>query len=546
MKILGYVSDEQFVAIPDALAEFESLADGGIFELRSSARGAFRDELPDGPYRVTIAKEGFGSKSSVVTLGDSPFQFRLLSNRLYGYMWPKWCRIGDVSEYRLHSPEPCQITLWRYGLKREKIATVTWVDEHGPQANRQILPDGDFTQTGVKWNCDGFPAPPTMQAPERGGLYYVWARTPSGASVSFPWIVAPRTPQASIAVLGSTNTWNAYNNFGGRSNYVNTNRLPDTPTVNSRQDLGRYRNPKPFGDWRPQDSEYAPLTFDRPEPMNHLFDDPEVGDPIRGRNQSHLAAAEWRLLGWLEREGFAYDLYSDYQLHDGTLPLDAYSVLILTAHPEYWSRDMFIRAQEWVRAGGKLVYLGGNGVNCEVIFEADGAMRCLTHLYSLRGEMGGANADGVLWESRMHRTFASEATLLGVVCSETGIMTAAPYSVVDAQHWAFEGTGVRNGDQFGQTTLQERVPGGASGHETDKRSASSPPHTHLLAKGVNPDEGGSEIVVVEPFDKGKVFSVGSITWIAALLTDPVVSRITANVLAAWSVPTSPIRPAPSE
>jgi hypothetical protein len=533
MKSLGYVSDEQFVAIPDALTEWESLTTGRTVDVRSSARGALRGDLPDGRYRVTLTKTGFGAKASLVELDGTPIQFRLLSDRIYGYMWPKWSRSGDLAEYRLHCTEQCQLTLWRYGFSREKVATITWVDEHGPQANRQMLPDGDFTQGGVRWNCDGFPSPPTIRAPERGGLHYLWARTPSGASFSFPWIVAPRHPRARIAVLASTNTWNAYNNFGGRSNYINADGLPETPIVHSRQDLDRYRNPLPFGGWRPPDEAYAPLSFDRPEPMNHLFDDPQVTDPIRGRNQCHLAPTEWRLLGWMEREGFEFDLYSDSQLHDGTLPLAAYSVLVLTAHPEYWSREMYLRVKTWVHAGGHLVYLGGNGLNCEVTFDGQGAMRCRTHLFSVHGEMGGANDQGVPWDSRMHRTLESEANLLGVACTETGIMTAAPYRVIDPGHWVFADTGLQDGDEFGQATLHERVPGGASGHETDKRTLHSPPNTRLLAKGLNPDGGGAEVVIVDPAGSGSVFSTGSITWIPSLLVDPAVSRITKNLLQKW-------------
>jgi N,N-dimethylformamidase len=109
-------------------------------------------------------------------------------------------------------------------------------------------------------------------------------------------------------------------------------------------------------------------------------------------------------------------------------------------------------------------------------------------------------------------------------------MTAAPYRVADQSHWAFAGTGLRNGSLFGEKTLHERVPGGASGHETDKRSVSSPEDTLLLAKGINPDSGGAEIVYHEPGRGGAVFSVGSITWVPALLVDEHVSRITRNVL----------------
>ena len=533
MPTIAYVSDEMYVALSDVVAEFEPSAGGPVTILRSSPRGVLRGDLAAGTYRVTLAKPGYGSKASTVEIGRTPAQFRLLSDGLLGYMLPKWVRSGEIAEFRIHAVEQYQLTLWRYGIEKEFIRMIGWFDEHGPQANRQILPDGDFTQAGLKWNCDGYPAKPTIVAPERTGLYYLWAIAPSGRAFSFPWVVAPAEPRAKIAVIASTNTWNAYNNFGGRSNYVNADKLPDTPVVNSRQDLDRYQNAIPFGTWRPKDEEYRPLSFDRPEPNNHLFEDPQVTDPVQGRVQCGQAPGEWRLYGWLEREGFDYDLYGEGHLHDGQLPLDSYSVLIIAVHPEYWSRKMYQAVKSWVfERGGRLMYLGGNGLNCEIVFSEDGtAMRCLSHLHSLHGEMGGKSEDGSIeYESRMHRTLESEANLLGVVCTDTGIMTAAPYRVVDAAHWIFQGTGLTNGDLFGLETLHERIPGGASGHETDKMSPSSPANTVLLAKGTNPDEGGSEIVMHERDHGGAVFSVGSITWVAALFVDEAVSTITRNVL----------------
>jgi hypothetical protein len=86
------------------------------------------------------------------------------------------------------------------------------------------------------------------------------------------------------------------------------------------------------------------------------------------------------------------------------------------------------------------------------------------------------------------------------------------------------------GNLFGQASLHERVPGGASGHETDKISKSSPPGTRLLAKGTNPNEGGGEMVIVEPAGRGMVFSAGSINWVSSVLVDEAVSQITRNVL----------------
>jgi hypothetical protein len=75
-----------------------------------------------------------------------------------------------------------------------------------------------------------------------------------------------------------------------------------------------------------------------------------------------------------------------------------------------------------------------------------------------------------------------------------------------------------------------RCPGGASGHETDKISPSSPPGTRLLAKGTNPDNGGADIVTIDTASGGSVFSVGSIAWPSAVLVDDGCSTITANVI----------------
>ena len=535
MRVLAYVSDEMYVAIADVTAEFASL-DGAVTVLRSSPRGAFYGELAPGSYRVTLSRQGFGAKIVDVNLGAEPHQFRLLSDGLLGYMWPKWVRSGESAEFRVHSVEQYQLSLWRYGWRKECVGVIGWYDEHGPRATMQITPDGDFTQTGVQWNQAGYGPPDCTRlitAPERSGLYYLWAKTPSRREFSFPWVVAPASPRARIAVLASTNTWNAYNNFGGRSNYVNADRLPERPIVNARLELDRYQNPLPFGVWRPRDEEYAPLSFERPEPHNDLLGWGEVTDPVPGRVQCGQAPGEWRLLGWLEREGFEYDLYAEAQLHDGALPLEQYRVLILAVHPEYWTREMYLKVKRWVfEKGGRLAYLGGNGLNCEVTLSADGTMRCMTHVYSVNGEMGGHAEDNpeIEYESRMHRTLESEANLLGVACSSTGIMTAAPYRVADETHWVYAGTGLHRGDLFGQRTLHERVPGGASGHETDKRSASSPANTVLLAKGINPDQGGAEMVYHETARGGAVFSAGSITWVSALLADEYISRITRNVL----------------
>jgi N,N-dimethylformamidase len=523
--LIGYLSDERYLAIADALVEFER--DGeSVAIVRSSPRGAIRAALTPGHYRATFAKDGFGPKCSEVdVVNGAVHSFRLLSNKLRGYVWPKWVRSGERGEFRVHAMEAYRLSLWRYGLRKEFVQLLGWHDEHGPRATQQVTPDSDYSQSGAAWNKVGYGSPNHTQlatAPERSGLYYFHAEAESGESYTFPWVVAPATPKAPLAVLASTNTWTTYNSFGGRSHYVNAAGLPETPIVNARQELPRYREGA-YNEWQVPDEAYLPLSMERPEDINHIPPNVEVTDPIAGRSGCHVAPAEWRLLGWLEREGFDYDYYSEHQLHSGSLDLDAYKVLITAVHPEYWSADMYHRAKTWVfKNGGRLLYLGGNGLNCEIEFIDDATLRCNSHLPWKDG--------APVHESRFGRRVESEANLLGVVFTDPGIMTAAPYEVIDAAHWVFAGTSLKTGDLFGKESLHERCSGGASGHETDKMSPWSPPGTHLLARGTNPDDGGAEMVCLELDSSGKVFSVGSITYVASLLVDDGISRVTKNVL----------------
>src|SRR5437763_14690732 len=114
--LIGYVSDERYVALPDVLLEFEGEA--GSFEARSRASGAVHAELPAGDYRVTLQKAGFGAKRVRMTAQASrPYQFRLLSDCLLGYVWPKYVRSGERSEFRVHSVQPYKLELSRHGLQ---------------------------------------------------------------------------------------------------------------------------------------------------------------------------------------------------------------------------------------------------------------------------------------------------------------------------------------------------------------------------------------------------------------------------------------------
>ena len=148
--LIGYVSDERYVAQAGVLFEFAG--EMGRIRAESSASGTVEADLPPGGGRflVTFTKPGLGTKRVELNLpARTPYQFRLLSEELLGYAWPKWVKAGEKSEFRVHSSEAYKLSLWRYGWKKEHVRKIGWFDEHGPEATRQITPDGDYTQTGV-------------------------------------------------------------------------------------------------------------------------------------------------------------------------------------------------------------------------------------------------------------------------------------------------------------------------------------------------------------------------------------------------------------
>ena len=533
--VIGFVSDEMFVAIADAQLEFKRMDDGQRTEARSSASGAVNLDLPPGEYEVALAHPNFGSKISTLSISRDmqPHQFRLLSKSLVGYIWPKWCRSGEVGEIRFSAHEAVEISLWRYGWEKEFIRDIGRFQAFAPSGDSQTLPDGDIAKIGVNWNHDRFDYSPDLEAlsvtaPEKSGLYYFHMKTSSGESFSFPLIVAPakEVKEKEIAILTSNICWNAYNDWGGRSNYVAANKLPDAPTVSPTQSSPWFR---PTGAIWWVGNSFEPLSFDRPEPVNSEELETKITDQIKKIGSEHVAG-EWRLLGWMEKEKYEYDLYSENQFDIGELDLEKYKVLILSTHPEYWTINMYEKLKNWVQnKGGKLLYLGGNGINCSVELH-DNAMTVHNMDLSEWLPHRAYSGEGALIPSRFGLRHEVESSLLGVVMSFAGMGTGAPYEAIDVDHPIFKNTNLKNGDKFGFNSPVARCPGGASGHETDKRDSSTPANTRLHARGLNGEGAGAELVTLTTDSGGVVISVGSINWTASLPVDDQVALITRNAL----------------
>lgn len=280
------------------------------------------------------------------------------------------------------------------------------------------------------------------------------------------------------------------------------------------------------------------------------------------------------LNAFIEHTGIRHDVLTDEDVHEeGIGALAPYRVLVTGTHPEYWSSAMLDALEEWLREGGRLMYLGGNGFYWRVAFSEawpgaielrraeDGVRNWATppgeSYHAFDGEYGG------LWR----RLGRAPNALVGIGFVAQGFERATHYTRTAASRdpraaWIFEGV---EGDDIGTSGLG----GGAAGQEVDAANPAlgTPAHALVVAQATafGPDmsrtkeELDASILVPSPdplvradmvfFEScagGAVFSVGSIAWFGALARedwDNDVARITANVLRRFADP-EPFPPPP--
>jgi N,N-dimethylformamidase beta subunit-like, C-terminal len=317
-----------------------------------------------------------------------------------------------------------------------------------------------------------------------GGCYLIKLTGSNADDSSFiPVIVKPEKIKNEIAVIASTNTWHAYNSWGGQNFYINYTSFPSKYILSTQ---------RPF--------------------------DLSIRNPVEDICQitrDHLLVGERFVWAWLERENYDYDLYSDIDLHspeEFNSYIKKYKIIIISTHNEYWSYAMIDHLKEFIKSGGNVISLSGNTMFKEVTFPREDMIVL----------------DGAYFREQGFK----EETVLGIAHDIRGFKTWAPYKVMKSDHWVFSGTDLKDGDLLGKEGLnvsQEETTG-ASGWETDKIFQDSPKNTILLAKGINPGEGGADISLYQDPGGGSVFAVGSITFGGSLLVDDNISKITKNVV----------------
>ena len=79
--------------------------------------------------------------------------------------------------------------------------------------------------------------------------------------------------------------------------------------------------------------------------------------------------ADLSIIWWLENCGHAYDVITDEDLdREGVACLEPYNVVLTGTHPEYYSERMVDGTDDYLKQGGRVMYLGGNGFYWVVAF----------------------------------------------------------------------------------------------------------------------------------------------------------------------------------
>lgn len=314
---------------------------------------------------------------------------------------------------------------------------------------------------------------------------------------------------APLLVLCATNTWRAYAASPFARNTPGPAHWPRRagPLPNSHPEAPAYNSYTPHRKGQP--AYYAGLRMPWPNAAPDAYYAPE------GSGFSHGVRLERHLHAWLDRQGYAYDVVSDLDVHRDPGLLGRYRCVVLNGHSEYWSAPAYEGFDAYLRAGGTAVVLSGNTMYWRVSFDEDATVmeqrKTLTPDDPRPGGSGKHAAPGGAHGEQYHSQDGQRGGLWRFndrSCSDLiGLETAGwafadagdfgVYRVSDAAHFLFHQpleTGLGEGDSFGH------APGGglprAIGHEWDLTMATlRRMTTHVPRGAVLPaDQDGVQVI----------------------------------------------------
>jgi len=404
----------------------------------------------------------------------------------------------------------------------------------------------------------------TLPSGLRSGVHAV-KLTSGGETQYFPlFVMGPKAERASALFLASTNTYLAYANDHLAAFDFSQVMTHDMVV--------------------PEDEK---LLFSEPQFGRSCYDTHSDGTPVRYSSRRrpivnvrpgypNWLTGSYRhfpqdmyFVEWLERSGLSFHVATDEDLHrEGEELLSEYKVIVTSSHPEYWTRRGQDVLEAYLNAGGRLMYLGGNGFYwvtshdperpwiIEVRRDNSGT-RCWDAPYGERTHVASLEQGGI-WKTRGRGPHG----LVGVGFASEGWSKGSGYERLEA---SYSGPGATFFKGVNQEVVGDfgHVLGGAAGDEVDRHDVSlgSPAHAHILASSTPlgneyqlvieeqtlalPDQGGqhkprqvrSDFVYFTTDNGGAVFSVGSMTYAGALAWNDYnnnIATITTNVLQAFA------------
>lgn len=383
-----------------------------------------------------------------------------------------------------------------------------------------------------------WPAALTLKIPAdwRSGYYHVtlrvrdaggaWtqrnARTAEGACHFI--LRPPRGEGAPVLLQFATNTYNAYNNWGGFSLYA----------YNGRAGIQGHR-----------------VSFRRPP-------------------ASQFGNWEQPFVEWIERKGLAveYAANSDLELHPEVL--EGRKLVLSVGHDEYWSAPMRDHLEKWIAAGGNAAFFSGNTCCWQVRSEDGGsALTCWKQnwasdpVFLQRGDKTALPLLSSLWSHHLIQRPENQLTGVGFLWggyhkSHGQLMDGSgALTVHRPDHWLFAGTALTKGAEFGgkdtiagyecdgcELEWRDGLPfpthkDGTPESFTVLATAPAiwhPDDCHWYEKW-QPGRKGHAVLGLHQLGKGTVFTAGTTDWSHGLRgKDPAVERITLNVLEKLSQP----------
>ncbi len=369
-----------------------------------------------------------------------------------GYCWPQSVTGGDAVGMHLSSAggRPVAVEVARVGAER----TVVFADDAVPA-------DSHPTPTDAHRNGCDWPAAVVLDVDPawRSGYYEVVLEIDVDGkrrrSHAF-FVVRPPTgaPTASILLALATNTWHAYNDFGGRNLY----------TGGTHVSLQRPMSPgylfKPPGLGRRVTTTAPP--------------DPQMAAHVGYLALNHLSPyagsagwPDWELpfLQWAEGHGYAIDVVTNADLedHPDVLLGGGRSLFLSVGHDEYWSSAMRDTVEAFIGQGGHAAFFSGNTAFWQVRLEdatPEGPAATMV------GYKGFFKQDPVFDTDRVHELTSMwsdhlierpENHMTGVSFARGGYHRigkratagAGGYTIHRPDHWLFEGTGLGYGDLLG-------------------------------------------------------------------------------------------------